>query len=124
MHEIGLAEEIFKTIEELAKKNNLKKVTKIRIKLGEQAGVEEELLEHSLIDHRFPGTPLTSGAELEIIKEKVRFRCPECNQEYEDIQGMNRSGSYQVAKCSSCGNEKLEIIAGTEVYLDHLEGED
>lgn len=115
MHEIGLAEEIFKTIEELAKKNNLKKVTKIRIKLGEQAGVLEDLLRHSLIDHRFPGTPLTSGAELEIVKEKVRFRCPECNQEYEDIQ---------VAKCSSCGSENLEIIAGTEVYLDHLEGEE
>jgi hydrogenase nickel incorporation protein HypA/HybF len=114
MHELGLAEEIFKNIEELAKKNNLKKITKIRIKVGEQAGVEEELLEHSLIDHRFPGT-LAEGAELEIVQEKVRFRCPKCNQEYENIT---------VAKCNSCGNENLEIIAGTEIYIDHLEGED
>lgn len=115
MHELGLAEEIFKNIEELAKKNNLKKITKIRIKVGEQAGVEEELLEHSLIDHRFPGTPLTSEAELEIVQEKMRFRCPQCNQEYENIT---------VARCNSCGNENLEIIAGTEVYIDLLEGED
>lgn len=114
MHEIGLAEEIFKTIKELAERNNLKKITKVRIKLGEQAGVEEELLEHSLIDHRFPGT-LAEGAELEIVNEKMRFRCPQCNQEHESIE---------VAKCSSCGNENLEIIAGTEIYIDHLEGED
>jgi len=114
MHEIGLAEEIFKTIQELAKQNNLKKITKVRIKLGEQAGVMENLLYHSLVDHLFPGT-FAESSKVEIIKEKVRFRCPQCNQEYENLQ---------IARCSSCGNENLEIIAGTEIYIDHLEGEE
>lgn len=116
MHEIGVAKEIFKAIKELAEKNNLKKITKIRIRVGEQSGVVEELLKHSLCDHLFPGT-IAAEAELEIVKELLHFRCQNCGKEF------NLSGS-EIAKCDSCGSENVETISGTDVYLDHLEGEE
>ena len=115
MHELGIAQDLFRIVEDKAKKNNLKMVTKIVIIVGEASGVEEDFLRHSLTDHVTPGT-IAEKAELEISTELLRARCVSCGKEI-DIQQSSSS------ECPDCGDNNLEIIQGKNVYLQTIEGE-
>ncbi len=63
MHEHKLARQIFPTLQELAQKNNLKKITKVVIDFGMFHMVEPDFLAHSF-EHVFEGT-IFEGAKVE-----------------------------------------------------------
>ena len=48
MHELGIAQDLFHIVEDKAKENNLKAVTKIVVVVGEASGIEEDFLRHNL----------------------------------------------------------------------------
>ncbi len=116
MHELGAALELFKVVEEKARENNLNKVMKVRVKVGEASGIESDFLKHSFLDHIFPET-IADGADLEIIVEKVGAMCKDCGVR------IDISKDAPVMKCPSCGSYKFEITEGKDVYLDSIEGE-
>lgn len=116
MHELGAALELFKVVEEKGKENNLKKVTKVTVKVGEASGIESDFLRHSFLDHIFPGT-IADGADLEIVIEKVAEMCKDCETK------IDVSKDEPVMKCPSCGSSKFEITGGKDIYVDSIEGE-
>lgn len=113
MHELGIAKDLFAKVRAKAKENKLKRITRIKIKLGEASAVEKEFLRHSFIDHILPGS-IAEGAALEIAKEEVKARCETCD----------KSISVQEAglSCPHCGGRELEIISGKDVYVESIEG--
>ncbi len=115
MHELGIAQDLFRIVEDKAKKNNLKVVTKIVIIVGEASGIEEDLLRHSLTDHVTPGT-IAEKAELEITKEPLQARCLACGIEIDSQQ-------ISSLRCPKCGDSNLEITQGKNVYIQSIEGE-
>jgi len=64
MHEHKLAREILPALEQLARDNGLKKVTKIVLDVGMLHSVEADFLAHSF-EHAFEGT-IFEGAETDI----------------------------------------------------------
>lgn len=115
MHELGIAQDLFCIVEEKAKENNLKAITKIVVVIGEASGIVEDFLRHSLMDHIMPGT-IAEKAELEITKEPVQARCLACGKEINVQQGFS-------LECPNCGDNNLEITQGKNVYLQSIEGE-
>ena len=115
MHELGAALDLFKVVEKEARKNGLKEVSKIKVKLGEASGIESDFLRHSFVDHIFPGS-IAEGAELEIIEEKVNIVCRDCGTRI-DVSKDDPS------KCPDCGGSRLEVTGGKDVRLDSIEGE-
>jgi len=115
MHELGIAQDLFCTVEDKAKENNLKSVTKIVVVVGEASGIDEDFLRHTLIDHLMPGT-IAENAELEITRESLQARCMACGIEM-DFQQSSR------LRCPNCGNNSLEVTQGKSVYLKSIEGE-
>jgi hydrogenase nickel incorporation protein HypA/HybF len=115
MHELGIAEDLFRIVEVKAKENNLKAVTKIVVVVGEASGIEQDFLRHSLVDHVMPGT-IAEKAELEITKEPLQARCLACKIEIDSQQGFS-------LRCPNCGDNNLEITQGKDVYLQSIEGE-
>ena len=115
MHELGIAQDLFRIVEDKAKENNLKAVTKIVVVVGEASGIEEDFLRHSLTDHFMPGT-IAEEAELEIIREPLQARCVACGIETDFQQSFS-------LRCPNCGDNNLEITQGKSVYLQTIEGE-
>jgi len=116
MHELGIAGDLFKIVKKKSEQSDLKKVTKIRIKVGAASGIDMEFLQHSFNDHIFPGT-IAQGAELELIPEPVQAQCNNCGRNI-DAQGHEFSRG-----CPFCGSSYIEIITGKEVYIESIEGE-
>lgn len=114
MHELGIAKDLFAKVLEKAKENELRRVTRIKIRLGEASGIEEGFLRHSFIDHILPGS-IAQGATLEIKKEGVKARCSDC--------GKRISAQEAGLSCPQCGGSDIEIISGKDVYIENIEGE-
>ncbi|MBN1384434.1 MAG: hydrogenase maturation nickel metallochaperone HypA [Elusimicrobia bacterium] len=114
MHELGIARDLFDIVLQKSKENNLKKVTKISIKLGEAAGIETDFLKHSFIDHIIPGS-IAAGCEFEIIVERVKVKCKKCSKEF--------SSKDMKMNCPSCDGTDIEIISGNNIYVASIEGE-
>ena len=115
MHELGIAQDLFKIIEEKARENSLKSVTKIRVKVGVASGIDKDFLRHSFIDHIFPKS-IAAGAELEFMEEPLTARCKDC-QKTIVTQESPTSG------CPACGSVNIEITKGKDVYIENIEGE-
>ena len=114
MHELGEALELFEVIKSEAKKNGLKKVSKITIRVGETSGIKIDFLRHSFLDHILPQNSIVKEAKVEIIPETIKLKCRDCNKEVVE-------DSFNPL-CPSCGS-KLEIIAGKDTYIESIEGE-
>lgn len=115
MHELGIAQDLFCIVEDKAKENNLKAVTKIVVVVGEASGIKEDFLRHSLTDHLLPGT-IAEKAELEITTEPLQARCLACGIEIDSQQSSS-------LECPNCGDNNLEITQGKNIYLQSIEGE-
>jgi len=115
MHELSIAQDLFRIVEDKAKESNLKAVTKIVVVVGEASGIEEDFLRHSLVDHLMPGT-IAQSAELEIIIEPLQARCLSCGI------GIDFRGNYPL-RCPNCADNNLEITKGKAVYIQTIEGE-
>lgn len=115
MHELGIAQDFWAVIEQHAKSNNLKRVTKITIVLGEASGIEADFLRHSMVDHVLPGT-IAEGAELEIVTRKLSALCTGCGA------GIGTEAMKGLC-CPSCGSPALDVKSGKETYVESIEGE-
>jgi len=115
MHELSIAQDLFRVVEDKAKENNLKAVTRIVVIVGAASGIEEDFLKHNLMDHLMPGT-IAEKAELEITREPLQARCQACGKEIDSPQS-----SFLV--CPHCGDNNLEITQGKNVYVRTIEGE-
>ncbi|OGS23058.1 MAG: hypothetical protein A2252_08030 [Elusimicrobia bacterium RIFOXYA2_FULL_39_19] len=115
MHETGIARDLFEKLLIEAKHNNLKKVTKVTVKLGEAGGVLEDLLRHSFIDHIFPGT-IADKAKLVVIKEPLRSKCLNCGEEI-------TADTITFDGCPKCKSKNIELVSGKDIYLESIEGD-
>ncbi|MFB0526912.1 MAG: hydrogenase maturation nickel metallochaperone HypA [bacterium] len=115
MHELGIAQDLFRIVEDKAKQNNLKVVTRIVVIVGEASGIEEDFLRDSLTGHFLPGT-IAEKAELEINKEPLQAKCLACGKETNVQQSFSLS-------CPNCGHNNLEITQGKNVYIRTIEGD-
>jgi len=113
MHETALMESVLAIIYDSAKENGLKKVTKVKLKVGELTNALPEALE--LAFEASKGEILDIDAVLEIEFVKTTIYCPQCNQSFivDDFK----------FSCPNCLAQKVKIIAGEELLIDYYEGE-
>jgi hydrogenase nickel incorporation protein HypA/HybF len=113
MHELNIIQNIFPIIENVAKENHLKRVTKIFLKVGGLRQVVSEFLQFTFATVA-KGT-IAENAELIIELILVTARCKKCQQQFivED----------NVYICPHCDSVALEILTGKEIILESVEGE-
>jgi len=115
MHELSIAQGLFKVILQEAKKNCVGRIARIIIKNGEASGIEESFLRHSFVDHLLPGT-IAEKSKVEILPEALELKCKDCRKK---LKGKNKP----VMKCCYCGSLNMEITGGMNVYVAGIEGE-
>jgi hydrogenase nickel incorporation protein HypA/HybF len=106
---------VLDTVEQTARQNGAKKVTAIRLVIGDMAAVMDDAMQFAF-EVLSEDSPLFSGGSLTIDTVKPRSRCANCGAEFEHR-------SYQIT-CPHCGSLSTELLAGREMYIDSIEVEE
>ncbi|MEO1941376.1 MAG: hydrogenase maturation nickel metallochaperone HypA [Campylobacterales bacterium] len=112
MHEYSIVDSLLQLVDQHARENLAKRVTRIEIKVGVLSGVEPELLERAF--EVFKEGTVAEGAEFVIKIQPVVVECQRCGAQQE----LPRESSF---RCPSCGAPELKIIDGEEMFLTSLE---
>jgi len=111
MHEMAIAQSILDITMDTAARSGAKKVTCIKLLIGQMTQVEPEALRFCF--SAMAAGSLAAGAELEITIVPLVGHCRDCGGEYliENFRFL----------CSACGSAALELISGRELRVEYLE---
>ena len=112
MHEFSVTKSLLDLCVQEAKKNGLKKVKKITVKLGKFTGFSAEAISY-YFTHLEAGTAC-AGARLVFEEIPIRIKCPKCGHEGEIEE--------PVFICPKCGGERINLVSGREFYIESIEG--
>jgi hydrogenase nickel incorporation protein HypA/HybF len=113
MHELSLAEEILRIVEETSQAQGVRRVHRVQMVIGVLASVEVEALRFAF-DSLAPGT-VAAGAALEIASVPATGTCVACGAEELLVDRFEA--------CPRCGGGPRKAAGGTEFRVQSLEGE-
>ena len=130
MHEWALAEAILASAKEIAKKEKLKEVTEVTVRVGELQQVESGILRFALSQMK---TELFSNAKFRILKAKTTLKCRVCGTIWQfNFKKIDKATAVAIhfvpevahtyINCPNCGSPDFEIVSGRGVWLDHIKG--
>jgi hydrogenase nickel insertion protein HypA len=111
MHEFSVASSLLELTLRHAREQRAARVVRVHVRIGEQCGVEPELLGSAweLVRERSPA----AGAALVLEAVPVRWECRACNKALEPGVGL---------RCPACGGPAA-LASGLELFLDRIEME-
>jgi hydrogenase nickel incorporation protein HypA/HybF len=114
MHELGIANAVLGAVQTEMLRHPGAAPTKIAMRIGELAAVDEESL-------RFSFEVITKDTEFAALQLEIeicprKHRCPQCGEVFV-VQEFDFT-------CPQCGNEKTECVGGDELELAYMEMEE
>ena len=112
MHELSLIQNIFATILKIAADNQLQRITKVTLQIGQLRQVVPEFLQFA-----FTATAKdTIAAEAQLVIEHIPITvlCQSCSQKF--------TVTENIYICPYCQSTKLEILSGKEIIIASIEG--
>ena len=111
MHEYSIVQALLERVEQEARTRGASRVHRVRVSIGELAGVEIGLLRtaYETIRHR----TLCEGADLEVRHVDARWECGGCGTAI--VRGAP-------LRCARCGRP-ARLTSGDEIMLDQIEME-
>ncbi len=135
MHEWALAESVISATLEAAEKEKLKKITEIKITIGEIQQIEQDIFEFALAQIiKEQGTKL-KNAKIKIDIEKSTLKCKNCENIwsfYDMKKKLSKDESESIhfipeivlvhSRCPKCGSPDFEILNGRGVKITSIKG--
>ncbi|WP_350343082.1 hydrogenase maturation nickel metallochaperone HypA [Proteinivorax tanatarense] len=110
MHELGVVIKVVETVEHFAEKNNLQKVDKLVLQIGELSSMIPRYVE-ACYPAAVDGTSLEeTKLDIEIIPANVM--CKKCDKVFKF--------SEKATRCTYCDSEKLELLSGKEFLIKEI----
>lgn len=117
MHEMSLVVNLLDIIRQEMEKHDTARLLKVTLRCGALANVVPEALALAF-EVQSQGTVFAS-TRLELQEEPLLLRCGGCGGEFSP-PGASRVAIFSA--CPSCGEEVGHaVLAGKELYIDHLE---
>ena len=113
MHEVSIILNVIEIVTQKALENNLTKINKVSLKIGELSGVMPESLKFAF-DSCIQGTMLEDSM-LGIENVSALGQCQDCKTEF-PIEHFNKL-------CPSCNKFCTNIVRGYELYVNTIEGD-
>jgi hydrogenase nickel incorporation protein HypA/HybF len=109
MHEFSVASSLLHLVLRHAGEHAATRVVRVHVRIGEQSGVEPELLRSAweLVSERSPA----AGAELALQAVAVRWECRACDAALAPEAGL---------RCPACGGPAA-LASGLDLFLDRVE---
>ncbi|OGW12200.1 MAG: hydrogenase maturation nickel metallochaperone HypA [Nitrospinae bacterium RIFCSPLOWO2_12_FULL_45_22] len=111
MHELSIAQNILRIVEEEARKNKATRINSIKIKAGEMRGIVSKSLSFCF-DFVSRGT-LAEGARIDIEKIPIQGQCNQC-------QAIFLVENYQFS-CPQCQSKEVNLTQGMELLVHEIE---
>jgi hydrogenase nickel incorporation protein HypA/HybF len=111
MHEYSIIQSLLTRVEEEAGKHGAVSVHRIELRIGEQSGVEMDLLITAF--ETFRHGSICQAAELSVTPVPAVWRCPVCGRQL---------GQGDILLCGDC-RLPAQLVAGDEIILDRIEME-
>ena len=136
MHEWALADSIFTAALEVAEKEKLKKITEIKINIGELQQIEQDIFEFSLNEIIKTQGEKLKGVKIKIETEKSTLKCKNCENtwKFSDMKKKLKEDESEAihfipevafvhTRCPKCGSPDFEIKTGRGVSITSIKGE-
>ncbi len=111
VHELAVCQGLMSQVEQIARRENAERITRILLAIGPLSGVEATLLRDA-----FPiaaaGT-VAEGAELAVEEQPVKVKCLSCGADSDALP--NR------LLCAECGDYRTRLLSGDELLLMRVE---
>jgi len=112
MHEYSITSSIVNILEDVAKKNNLKKISKVNIDLDPIANIEPDSI-NFYYEFLTRDNKLLKGAKLIFSIKKIKIKCRNCNEVFEKDEF--------IPKCPKCRSSKVKNIAADDIKIISVE---
>ncbi|MBE0570136.1 MAG: hydrogenase maturation nickel metallochaperone HypA [Ignavibacteriaceae bacterium] len=111
MHELSVAQEILGIVHQYVPDPKPNTVKSVKVSVGKLSNILVDSL--TFCFEAITGDTPLNGTKLEIIELPVKIQCSNCNKvsEIDD----------PVFACPNCGDNKINIISGTELKVDEIE---
>lgn len=130
MHEWALAEAVIAAASEIARKEGLKEVKEVKIRVGELQQIELDILEFALSQLK---SAKFKGAKFSIEVARTELKCRVCGHKWifkkEKLDESTAEAIHFVPeiahtyiKCPKCGSPDFEILEGRGVWLESIKG--
>jgi hydrogenase nickel incorporation protein HypA/HybF len=136
MHEWALAESIIATIIKESEKENLSKIFKVTVKIGELQSIELEIFKFALENMVEMYKPPVDLENICLEIDRCILKCKVCGNtwNYRDIPKELEEDEKEAVhfvpevahtymRCTQCGSPDFEILQGRGVWIDSIEGE-
>jgi hydrogenase nickel incorporation protein HypA/HybF len=108
MHELAITENI---LDIALKHANAQRITDVHIAIGELSTFVDGSVRHYW-DIISKGTP-AEGSQLHFRHIPILLQCRDCNAQFNATKDMST--------CTSCGSQRLKVLAGDEFSLESIE---
>ena len=112
MHELGIVLNVIDRVEEIAKENNVKKVTKLTLEIGEVSSIVPSYFS-DCFEWAKKKTDYMKDTELEMIILEGLSYCRDCKITYKTTE--------YAKKCPHCGSDKTYLVTGDEMRIKDIE---
>jgi hydrogenase nickel incorporation protein HypA/HybF len=113
MHEVSIVQSLINIVCNKAQENNLKKINKVSLKIGELSGVFEDSIRFAY--KSISKDTIVEGAELVIERVEAYAKCDNCDISFK-IKHFNKL-------CPECQIFSSNILSGYELYINTIEGD-
>ncbi len=112
MHELGIVLHVIDRVEETARENQVEKVTKLTLEVGEVSSIVPSYFS-DCFEWAKQKTEYLREAELEmIILEGISY-CRTCKKTYQT--------TAYAKKCPNCGSDDTYLVTGNELRIRDIE---
>lgn len=136
MHEWALAESILTAAVEEAEKKHLKKITQIKISIGELQQIEQDIFQFALDEIIKVQKDKLKDVKIKIETEKSTLLCKNCSNtwSYDDMKKKLNDDETEAihfipevtfvhTRCPKCKSPDFEITTGRGVSIIQIKGE-
>lgn len=112
MHELGVVFYIIRHVKKVAEENNIDKINRVTLEIGQVSGVIHEQLTDCW-NWAVQKERLLQHTDLHIQTLEAISFCEDCKVEYETVK---------YAKiCPSCGSDRTYLLRGREFFIKEIE---
>jgi hydrogenase nickel incorporation protein HypA/HybF len=136
MHELALAEAVITTAIDAAEKNDITRITRISVRIGQLQSIKSDIFEFALRELVPRSQTRIASAEIAVEQEPARFRCRPCGHEFALTPSTSPSGedeceaihfipelAHSFLQCPACNSPDFEVLQGRGVTIEAIEGE-